>query len=505
MSEYGLLSLLPPILTIALALWTRNIIISLGLGVLAGSLIVTGFHPGNAVLDVIENRIFTVIAKPSNIQIIFTMMTIGGFIKLLEVSGGAAEFARATTKLITGPKSAQLAAWSSGMAIFFTDTGNALIIGPLFRPIFRRLRICREKLAYILDATASPVCILIPFIGWGAYIMGLIENSYADIGLKTDAFGVLLEVMPYQFYAILTLFTVFVLVLSGREFGPMSKAQISFDETPEEVIESAPGSDAESCPEHRPRVSLFVVPITTLLGLIGCLLGYFALTSDLTSTHIRSTLTIAYLAASIATAVLLQRFKMRSLDESLTTFISGTETMVYVVIILIFAWSLGSVINSLGTAQTISALIVDGINPALLPAIVFLLGAGISFATGSSWGTFAILLSLAIPVCHAIDASPILTIAAVLSGGLFGDHTSPISDTTVLASIGADCPHLNHVTTQFAYALVPGVVAMLAFVIAGFAQSPLVLIPAFALVVLVVYAVTRFAARPLIQTAELDN
>ncbi|MGK0261151.1 MAG: Na+/H+ antiporter NhaC [Candidatus Azotimanducaceae bacterium] len=499
MSEYGLLSLLPPVLTIALALWTRNIIISLGLGVLSGSLIVTGFHPGNAVLDVIENRIFIVIAKPSNIQIIFTMMTIGGFIKLLEVSGGAAEFARATTKLITGPRSAQLAAWGSGMAIFFTDTGNALIIGPLFRPIFRRLRICREKLAYILDATASPVCILIPFIGWGAYIMGLIENSYADIGLKTDAFEVLLEVMPYQFYAILTLFTVFVVVLSGREFGAMAKAQTDFDETPEESIESEPVSEPclGSSSEVRPRVSLFVVPIATLLGLIGCLLGYFALTSDLTSTHIRSTLTIAYLCASIATAMLLQRFKMKSFDESLTTFISGTEKMVYVVIILIFAWSLSSVINSLGTAQTISVLIGDGINPAFLPAIVFLLGAGISFATGSSWGTFAILLSLAIPVCHAIDASPILTIAAVLSGGLFGDHTSPISDTTVLASIGADCPHLNHVTTQFAYALVPGMVALLAFIAAGFGESPIVLIPAFGLVVLVVYAITRFAARPL--------
>jgi Na+/H+ antiporter NhaC len=195
--------------------------------------------------------------------------------------------------------------------------------------------------------------------------------------------------------------------------------------------------------------------------------------------------------------MLLQRFKMKSFDESLTTFISGTEKMVYVVIILIFAWSLSSVINSLGTAQTISVLIGDGINPAFLPAIVFLLGAGISFATGSSWGTFAILLSLAIPVCHAIDASPILTIAAVLSGGLFGDHTSPISDTTVLASIGADCPHLNHVTTQFAYALVPGMVALLAFIAAGFGESPIVLIPAFGLVVLFVYAITRFAARPL--------
>jgi Na+/H+ antiporter NhaC len=498
-SEYGLLSLLPPVLTIALALWTRNIIISLGLGILSGSLIVTGFHPGNALLDVIENRMFVVIAQPSNIQIIFTMMTIGGFIKLLEVSGGAAEFARATTKLITGPKSAQLASWSAGMAIFFTDTGNALIIGPLFRPIFRRLKICREKLAYILDATASPVCILIPFIGWGAYIMGLIENAYADIGLETNSFNVLLEVLPYQFYAILTLFTVFVVVLSGREFGAMAdaqkEAQAEFDKAPEEVVES--GTVAGVDPDQGPRISLFVVPITTLLGLIGCLLGYFAWMSDLTSTHIRSTLTIAYLCAAIATAVLLLRYKMKTLDESLTTFIRGTETMVYVVIILVLAWSLGSVINSLGTAETISALIGDGINPAFLPAIVFVLGAGISFATGSSWGTFAILLSLAIPVCHAIDASPILTIAAVLSGGLFGDHTSPISDTTVLASIGADCPHLNHVTTQFAYALVPGTVAFLAYITAGFGESPIVLIPAFGMVVLVVYAMTRFSAKPL--------
>ncbi len=478
MDSYGIVSLLPPVLTVILAIWTRNIIVSLSLGVFSGSLILVGYNPFSATLDLIEKRVFVQIAVGSNIQIIFTMMAIGGFIRLLEVSGGARAFARGMTRFISSPRKAQLASWASGMAIFFTDSGNALIIGPLFRPIFRELKICKEKLAYILDSTASPICILIPFIGWGAYIMGLIEQAYTDAGIEEPALSVLINVLPFQFYAILTLSAVLFFVISGRDFGPMGRAQqrfLSLDKaTAEERIEVV---DDGAGP---PRLSLFIVPLSILLGLIGVLLTWYAVNDELTSIHVRSTMTIAYAAASIACAYLMFKHQKVAMNDSLNTFIRGAESMVFVVIILILAWSLSSVIKDLGTAQVLSTLVGGNVSPALLPAIVFVLGAIISIATGSSWGTFAILMTLAIPVAVAVDAPLYMTIGAVLSGGLFGDHTSPISDTTVLASIGADCAHIDHVSTQFYYAMVTGGVAFATFLIAGIYDSPWLILLAMA-------------------------
>ncbi len=476
MSDYGLLSLLPPILTVLLAIWTRNILFSLALGVFVGSMILTRYNPFLAALDMIETRIFVQISVPSNIQIIFTMMAIGGFIKLLEVSGGAKAFARGMTRFISNGAKAQISTWISGILIFFTDSGNALIIGPLFRPIFSELKICREKLAYILDSTASPVCILMPFIGWGAYIMGLIDQAYVDAGLTEPALTVLLNVLPYQFYAIFTLLAVPFFILSGRDFGPMARAQQKFQaqahlaEAPLEARLDASRSTEATGPTP---LSLFVVPLALLLGTIAVLLGYFAQQDDLSSVHVRSTMTIAYVAAALASAGLMYRYQQVSFDDSLGNFIKGAESMVFVVILLILAWSLSSVIKDLGTAQTLSVLVGQSVNPAFLPAIVFLLGAVISTATGSSWGTFAILMSLAIPMAVAVDASLYLTIGAVLSGGLFGDHTSPISDTTVLASIGANCPHIDHVSTQFYYALLVGTIAFFSFIVAGVLNSVL--------------------------------
>ena len=467
-------------------MWTRNIIVSLSLGVFCGSLILSAYNPFYATLDLIENRVFVQISIPSNIQIIFTMMAIGGFIKLLEVSGGAKAFARGMIRLISSGKRAQFSTWLAGLSIFFTDSGNALIIGPLFRPIFRELKICKEKLAYILDSTAAPICILIPFIGWGAYIMGLIEQAYVDTGLTESSLSVLVNLMPYQFYAILTLAAVPFFIMSGRDFGPMKKAQDEYQPSKDPI-------NPENVPEESATLplSMFLIPLTTLLVLIAGLLGWHASNDDLTSIHVRSTLTIAYIAASLACAYLMFKHDEISLKESLGIFVKGTETMVFVVIILILAWSLSSVIKDLGTAQTISVLIGQGLNPSILPALVFILGAVISLATGSSWGTFAILMALAVPVAHNIGAPMYLTVAAVLSGGLFGDHTSPISDTTVLASIGADCPHINHVTTQFYYAMLTGSVAFLTFLLAGFFLTPFIIIPALVVLFVAIRVITR--------------
>jgi len=472
MSEYGLWSLLPPILTVILAIMTRNIILALLLGIFSGSLILSGFNPFVAILDVIEERIFVQTSSSSNIQVLLVIMCIGGFIKLLDVSGGANAFAKGMIGIISSRKRAQFSTWLAGIAIFFTDSGNALIIGPLFRPIYRELKICKEKFAYILDSTSSPICILIPFIGWGAYIMGLLDQAYLDNGLTESSFTVLINVIPFQFYAWLTLAAVPIIIWTNRDFGPMRLAQKNY--LASEIKEETPKvTEVEA-----PPLSLFIVPLTVLLGLIAGFLTWYAIEDSLTSSHIRSTLILAYVSAGTSSALLMLKYQKVSLNDSLNTFIKGTESMIFVVIILIFAWCLGSVIKDLGTAATISALVGDSIPPAALPAIVFILGAIVSLSTGSSWGTFAILLALAIPVANNIGAPLYLTVAAVLSGGLFGDHTSPISDTTVLASLAADCPHVNHVTTQLYYALITGGITFFTYLLAGYYPSPWILIPA---------------------------
>ena len=225
MQDYGFLSVVPPLLTIFFAIYSRNVVVALIVGILSGSLILTGYNPFNALLNSIEEQVLQEIASGTQVQVILAIMIIGGFVNLLEQSGGARAFAGRMTRVISSGSRAQVLAWLSGLGIFFTDSGNALIIGPLYRSVFDQFKLCREKLAYILDTTASPISILIPFIGWGAYIMSLIEASYAEIGLTENAFSVLLNVLPYQFYAFLALLTVPIVIWTRRDYGPMRRVQ----------------------------------------------------------------------------------------------------------------------------------------------------------------------------------------------------------------------------------------------------------------------------------------
>ncbi len=344
--------------------------------------------------------------------------------------------------------------------------------GPLFRPIFAGLRICREKLAYVLDSTASPVCILIPFIGWGTYIAGLIEQGYRAVGRPDDGYATLIAVIPFQYYAILTLIAVPLFALRGRDLGPMRLAQEKWqrDLQAEATAPGQSGAQPATTPasgsaSDKQSVSLFAIPISVLLGLIAGLLTWFAYNDQLVAVHVRSTLFISYLAAAFACALIMWRQQGVAFNDTVTLFMKGAESMVYVCGILVLAWSLGSIIGLLGTGDYLAQLVEGRLPPYSIPAITFLLAAATSFATGSSWGTFAILMVIALPVADALDASMIYTVAAVLSGGLFGDHTSPISDTTLLASMGADCEHVDHVTTQLPYALIVGAISFCAYLV----------------------------------------
>ncbi|NOX70637.1 MAG: hypothetical protein GXP15_15710 [Gammaproteobacteria bacterium] len=479
MQEYGFLSIVPPLLTIALAIYSRNVILALTFGILCGSLIITNFNPFNAILDSIENQLLAEISNGTQAQVIVTIMIIGGFVRLLEISGGAKAFAGKMTAIVSTPAKAQVLAWLSGLAIFFTDSGNSLIIGPLYRSVFDKFNLCREKLAYILDTTSSPISILIPFIGWGAYIMSLIEKSYAEVGLTENAFAVLIKVIPYQFYAFLALTTVPIVIFTKRDYGPMKRMQARFlaeREAVTDVIEASEPASTTTASDD--RLGIFLYPLSVMLLLVAGLISWHATHDGITGTHIRSSLDIAYLAASLTCMEMMRRYKSMSYTESMGVFIEGAEKLVYISIVLLLAWSLSSVTKDLHTADYVASLISDSVAPMYFPMIVFVLGAIISLSTGSSYGTFAILMAIAIPVGFELGASMYLTIAAVLSGGLMGDHVSPISDTTVLASVGADCNHLDHVTSQGAYAAITGLVTLLAYWMAGLYQTPYVLLVA---------------------------
>lgn len=492
MHDYGFLSVVPPLLTIFFALYTRNVILALIVGIASGSLVITGFNPFNAILNAIEVQVLEEFTRGSQAQVILTMMIIGGFVKLLEASGGATAFAKKMMTIVTTRAKAQLLAWLSGLGIFFTDSGNSLIIGPLYRSVFDEFRLCREKLAYILDTTSSPISILIPFIGWGAYIMSLIEKSYAEVGLTENEFTVLVKVIPYQFYAFLALLTVPIVVMTGKDYGPMKRIQAEYLEYHRFRSAGADASAADNADEiSTTPLGMFIYPLGVMLFLVGGLITWHATHGGITGAHIRSTLIIAYLTASLTCMEMMRRHQAKSYTETLGTFIEGAESLVYVSIVLVLAWSLSSVTGDLRTADYLASLISGAVAPAYFPMIVFALGALISLSTGSSYGTFAILMAIAVPVGFELDASMYLTIAAVLSGGLMGDHCSPISDTTVLASVGADCPHLNHVTTQGAYAGLTGIVALFAYWLAGLYETPYVL----GIAVIVLYVAMTLAMR----------
>ncbi|MBT5072461.1 MAG: hypothetical protein HOH18_11205 [Kordiimonadaceae bacterium] len=468
MESYGILAIVPPALSVFLAIYTRNVIVSLAVGSLSGTLILNSFNPFFASVSLIRDHIFIQVASPSNSQVIMITLIIGGFVRMLEESGGARAFSAAIVKYVSTSRKGQIATWVSGISVFFSDTANSLIVGPLFRPVYKELKICREKLAYVIDTTASPVVILIPVASWGVYIMSLIDNTYGSLGIEADAFSVLLNVWPYQFYAFLALLAVPMIISTGKDFGPMLRAQKAY-------LEDENNHKEESADTEDPKLIVVILPFAIMIAVLGSVLSYYAMTEGVKSVHVNAGLCLSYLMASMGCAYVMKRFQGKTYSQSMDSFFKGMGSLMSVGAILALAWALSSICSELGTGPFLASLIGEGFNPAFFPIVVFFIGAMMSFATGSSFGTFAILMATTLPVAHILGADLVLTIAAILSGGLFGDHTSPISDTTVLASMGAGCPHINHVSTQFPYALLTGTMTVSAFVLLAIYQTPYVI------------------------------
>ena len=495
MEHMGLLSLIPPLIAVILAIITKNVIISLFSGVFVGVLILVGGNPLTATTGVIGDYLFPQLTDGYNAAILVLIFFIGGFVALMEKSGGGAALAAASIKYIKTRTNAQLSAWVGGLIIFFSDLGSPLINGPVFEKIFDKLKLSREKLAWIIDATASPVAVLVPFIGWGVYIMGLIRAEFDKLGIADSEFSTLVQVIPFQFYAILTVLLVPLIALTKLDFGPMAKAENRVRQTGQLYWpESKPLRRAEENMDYTTgsKTILIWLPLLVLfVTLFGLLISKGFPFTPVPGGDFRVALTTAYLFAAVTIVVLMIVYKVKKFNEIFDIYTTGMQKMVYVAATLVLAWSLGQVIGEMGTANYIVEIMKGNVPAFIIPAILFIVGAVMALASGTSWGTFAIMLPIAIPMAIALDAHTLVCIGAVLSGGIFGDHCSPISDTTILSSTGAGADHIDHVKTQFPYALLSASIAFIGYIVAGLTGSAYTVILAIVLLIVATVVLSK--------------
>ena len=517
--KFGVLTLLPPVVAIILAFATKNVILSLVLGVMSGGFLLNLNGVNilsalfNSFLDLV-NRAVNSLADPWNAGIILQVLAIGGVINLVAKMGGAKAIAEALAKKAKNARSAQLITWAAGLLVFFDDYANSLIIGPMMRPVTDKMKISRERLAFIIDATAAPVAGLAIISTWIGLEVGLIGDGFNSIGVNTNAFSVFLNTIPYRFYNILILGFIVLTSVLLKEFGPMREAELrarrgnvnltSSKEIDEKI--SNEHSDLEPLPGVKLNIWNAIIPIgilivgslfafyysgyTTILGGDDATLIELLKNSPLSFVSIREAFSNAdasvalfqsALFAGIVAIVMGTSKKIFNISQGLEIWVEGMKTLVITCVILICAWSLSSVIKELGTARYLIQLLSGSIPAFLLPSIIFVLGGIMSFATGTSYGTMGILMPLTIPLAHSINPEMsyiIVCISAVLTGSIFGDHCSPISDTTILSSMGAGCNHIDHVRTQMPYSLFVASIAILfGYIPAGFGLNIYLILP----------------------------
>ena len=514
--RFGLFTLIPPIVAIVLAFITKNVVISLFIGVLSGGFILnlTGFNVFGALtqafLDFID-RALNSLADPWNAGIIMQVLVIGGVINLVAKMGGAKAIAEALSKKAKTAKSTQLITWFLGICVFFDDYANSLIVGPIMRPVADKMKISRERLAFIIDATAAPIAGLAIISTWIGLEVSLISEGFEAIGVEASGFVVFLQTIPYRFYNILILAFIVITTITLREFGPMRKAEIaarkSKDLAGEEVVATSSHMD-ELEPKEGVKLSIWnaIVPIGALI--ISAVVAFYysgystimagddtAIQAIITNSPLSFKAILETFAASDASVALFQSAlfasivaiimsvckKIFTISEAIEAWVDGMKGLIITGVILILAWSLGSVIKELGTAQYLVEALNGAIPAFLLPSLIFVLGAVISFSTGTAYGTMSILMPLAIPLAYKINPEMsfvIVSTSAVLTGAIFGDHCSPISDTTILSSMGAGCNHIDHVKTQMWYALfVAAITILFGYIPAGFGLPIYIVLP----------------------------
>ena len=507
---YGFITLLPPFIAIILAFITKDVILSLFMGVLSGTFLLSlvsniFFVDTIALINIYDtlvesfSKIISYVLKstsdPVNAGIILQILCIGGLVALITKMGGAKAIALQFAKRAKTAISAQLNTWFIGLLIFFDDYANLLIVGPIMRPLADKFKISREKFAFIIDSTAAPVAGIAIISTWIGLEVSLIKNAYASIGIdNVSAFGIFVETIPYRFYNIFMLFFVALTAIMGREFGSMYAAQIRAKTTGQiapvsksAALDTAELEDQFLAPKDGIEIRAFdaIIPVMTLiiLAILGFYFNGFSLlegeelanakANPLSFETLRSAfgsadssivLFQAALFGAIVAIFIGVRRRIFNIKEAIETWIYGWKTMIFTIVLLLLAWSLSSIVKDLGTSTFITHLLADKLPEFILPATIFAFASLISFAIGTSYGTMGVLMPLAVPLAfevaklnglegEALHHYMVLNISCVLTGAIFGNHCSPISDNVILSSMSAKCDHMEHVRTQIPYAL----------------------------------------------------
>ncbi len=469
MDTYGWLSILPPLLAIFLAIKTKHVYISLILGIWIGWTVINGWNPLAGLIHTI-NALLAVFQNEDNTRVILFSAMIGAVITFTQYSGGMKGFVNLVTGkgLVRTRKSAGILAWFLGFIIFIESSICVLISGAVARPIFDRMKISREKLSYILDSTSAPKCIIIPLNAWGALVLGLLAQQ----GVK-DPMYVFISSIPFNFYAILALILVLVVVLTGRDIGPMKKAEKRVREENKLLRDGAKPliSDDVVMMKEKPGIPLrainMILPVVTMVATMPVVLlitGKGNLMNGSGSVSVLWSVILALLVGAISYSV--QR--IMTLKEITDIFMKGVGGLIPLASLMVLAFAIGDTCESLGTGPFVAQAARSTLNPGIIPAVLFLISCFIAFSTGTSWGTFAIMIPIAVPMINLIGLHPGLIIAAVLGGGVFGDHCSPISDTTIISSMAAATDHIDHVRTQLPYALAAAGISIVLFIVFGF-------------------------------------
>lgn len=472
MEHAGWLSVLPPLLAIGLAMLTRQVLPALFAGTWLGWWLAGASNPFAALADALDG-IVAVLADPGDTRVILFALVIGALIAIMEKSGGVRGFVRwlETRRWVTNGRRAEWLAWVTGIVIFIESNLTLLVAGSVARPLFDRFRISRERLAYLIDSTSAPVCILIPLNAWGAFNLGLLAGTPIE-----DPLATFMAAIPLTFYALLAVLLAAAVIAFGWNIGPMARAEARTrggellwpGSTPlidTDLIEAV-ADEAGPAAQRVAGPGLMLWPIVVIVAMVPFGL-WITGNGDLQAGSGSTAVLWAVLAGLAVLWILARARRLMSGAALLQTSLRGAGGLLPVALILLLALALGDVTRELGTGPFVAGLIGAHVPGALLPVLIFLVAGFTAFAIGSSWGTFAIMIPIAMPIALALGLPPALLLGAVLSGAVFGDHASPISDTTVVASMAAATDHIDHVRTQMPYALLAGGLTAFCYVLAG--------------------------------------
>ncbi|HII67426.1 MAG TPA: Na+/H+ antiporter NhaC family protein [Thermococcaceae archaeon] len=494
MGDFGILSLLPPLVAIGLAILTKRVLFALFFGVWVGGLLVAGGDPVGATTQTLKWIVFNIasaweengqiVTDLWNTRILLFDALIGAGVALIYKAGGMNAIAKAVTRKIRTSKAASLMAAIFGTLIFFDDYTNTIIVGNTMRPITDRARVSREFLAYADDSTAAPVAVLAVVSTWIGYELGLLKDAIASVGESISAYSAWFASWPYRFYPILAIILVYLVAITHKHYGPMLKTEYRVRKEGKVLRDGAQPMmttevDVGMPIEGKESVWVFVLPVLTLVALtfLGLWVtgggsatyaegGFQAVLSNADSTW---ALVWGSFGMVVVAMALVIGMKIMSLKEVEETVVAGMKQMHFAMMILILAWSIKSACDAVGTADYVVSVASNVLSPGLVPLVVFIVAAFISFTTGTSWGTFAIMMPIAVPLAYQLSGSfgsvVYASIASVFAGGVFGDHCSPISDTTIMSSMFSGCDHIDHVSTQIPYAVTAAAIGALMLVL----------------------------------------